>query len=494
DARATRPWRRGCGCRRTSPRRPSPARGRARRPAWPASASRRSERSRGLRGRAGRIGARGLLQLAHAGAGRARDAGHGAARDDGLGLGEREVLRGVGVLIAMLDEQPLAVPHAHQHPRALHLLAVQPHLEVALGECLVHVGALGLPRAAVPDHHRAAAVLALGDHALEVVVVHRVRLGHHREPPDGSSLLKLAFSATSRPSHARNSSASRHAATAFARLGSRATTTRPPSGAGQARSGAARIAAEATAPWSSRRRESASTSRLYRAVEAPASQPGRATNRRMSPLARRVPASMRKPAASTLRSVSRFQWQPPLRRVHSGCQRSCTRALRPPVARTCSSIRSGPPGPRRASGASARGRSTRRARNTRRTARESARARARRYPTAVPVPLLHVDAFTAEPFRGNAAAVCLLPAAREVAWMRGLAAELNLPATAFVVGAHSEFALRWFTPSTELQLCGHGTLAAAHALWETRRLAPDATARFTTGAGALAAARRDGWI
>ena len=112
----------------------------------------------------------------------------------------------------------------------------------------------------------------------------------------------------------------------------------------------------------------------------------------------------------------------------------------------------------------------------------------------MPVPLLHVDAFTAEPFRGNAAAVCLLPAAREVAWMRGLAAELNLPATAFVVGADSEFALRWFTPSAELQLCGHGTLAAAHALWETRRLAPDATARFTTGAGALAAARRDGWI
>ena len=43
-------------------------------------------------------------------------------------------------------------------------------------------------------------------------------------------------------------------------------------------------------------------------------------------------------------------------------------------------------------------------------------------------------------------------------------------------------------------LCGHGTLAAAHALWETRRLALDATARFTTGAGTLAAARRDGWI
>src|SRR3989475_8881177 len=117
-----------------------------------------------------------------------------------------------------------------------------------------------------------------------------------------------------------------------------------------------------------------------------------------------------------------------------------------------------------------------------------------RLPPSVPGPLPHTDAFTAEPFRGNAAAVCLLPAAREVAWMRGLAAELNLPATAFVVGTDNEFALRWFTPSAELQLCGHGTLAAAHALWETRRLAPDATTRFTTGAGTLAAARRDGWI
>src|SRR3989441_8441893 len=59
---------------------------------------------------------------------------------------------------------------------------------------------------------------------------------------------------------------------------------------------------------------------------------------------RRPPRSTLFPYTTLFRSVSRFQWQPPLRRVHSGCQRSCTRALRPPVARTCSSIRSAPPG------------------------------------------------------------------------------------------------------------------------------------------------------
>jgi len=69
---------------------------------------------------------------------------------------------------------------------------------------------------------------------------------------------------------------------------------------------------------------------------------------RMSPFARRVAASMRKPAACTLRSVSRFQWQPPVRRVRAAAQRSCTRALRPPLARTCSSIRSVPAGSARA--------------------------------------------------------------------------------------------------------------------------------------------------
>jgi len=100
------------------------------------------------------------------------------------------------------------------------------------------------------------------------------------------------------------------------------------------------------------------------------------------------------------------------------------------------------------------------------------------------VPLLHVDAFATQPFAGNPAGVCLLPAPREAAWMQAIAAELNLPATAFVTPvADGAWPLRWFSPAVELTLCGHGTLAAAHVLWETGRLARDATARFATAAG-----------
>jgi predicted PhzF superfamily epimerase YddE/YHI9 len=112
----------------------------------------------------------------------------------------------------------------------------------------------------------------------------------------------------------------------------------------------------------------------------------------------------------------------------------------------------------------------------------------------VGIPLLHVDAFAHAPFRGNPAAVCLLDAARPTEWMQALAAELNLPATAFVHGQPAGFALRWFSPTAELSLCGHGTLASAYALWETGRLAPTAAARFATRSGVLSAVRRDGWV
>jgi PhzF family phenazine biosynthesis protein len=112
----------------------------------------------------------------------------------------------------------------------------------------------------------------------------------------------------------------------------------------------------------------------------------------------------------------------------------------------------------------------------------------------MPTPLLHVDAFADAPFRGNPAAVCLLEDARSTAWMQALAAELNLPATVFVAEARGKRDLRWFSPTAELALCGHGTLAAAHALWETARLSPGAPARFATRSGDLSAVLRDGWI
>ena len=108
------------------------------------------------------------------------------------------------------------------------------------------------------------------------------------------------------------------------------------------------------------------------------------------------------------------------------------------------------------------------------------------------VPLLAVDAFTAVPFRGNPAAVCLLDDAADDAWMQDLAAEMNLSETAFVTPRIDGFDLRWFTPTMEVELCGHATLAGAHALWETGRLGPKDRARFHTRMrGELAAVRDD---
>src|SRR5437762_4187639 len=78
--------------------------------------------------------------------------------------------------------------------------------------------------------------------------------------------------------------------------------------------------------------------------------------------------------------------------------------------------------------------------------------------------------------------------------MRAVAGEMNLPATAFVAPRGAEFDLRWFTAVTELTLCGHGTLATAHVLWESRRLAPEALARFQTPSGLLTARRAADWI
>jgi PhzF family phenazine biosynthesis protein len=100
-----------------------------------------------------------------------------------------------------------------------------------------------------------------------------------------------------------------------------------------------------------------------------------------------------------------------------------------------------------------------------------------------------VDAFTAAPFGGNPAAVCLLEEAREASWMQQVGMEMNLSETAFVVRRDDGFDLRWFTPAVEVELCGHATLASAHVLWETGELAPEAEARFHTLSGLLTATR-----
>ena len=117
-----------------------------------------------------------------------------------------------------------------------------------------------------------------------------------------------------------------------------------------------------------------------------------------------------------------------------------------------------------------------------------------RYPVHMPVALLQVDAFTSEPFRGNPAGICLLTAPATEDWMQKIAAEMNLAETAFVVDGRDAFGLRWFTPTVEVDLCGHATLAAAHTLWETGRLDRASIARFDTKSGRLSAAALGDWI
>jgi PhzF family phenazine biosynthesis protein len=110
------------------------------------------------------------------------------------------------------------------------------------------------------------------------------------------------------------------------------------------------------------------------------------------------------------------------------------------------------------------------------------------------MPIVQVNAFTSEPFGGNPAAVCLLTEARDATWMQRVAREMNLAETAFLGRHDNGFALRWFTPTVEVDLCGHATLASAHVLWESGRLPAGDAARFHTRSGLLTAVRRGDWI
>jgi len=108
--------------------------------------------------------------------------------------------------------------------------------------------------------------------------------------------------------------------------------------------------------------------------------------------------------------------------------------------------------------------------------------------------ITQVDSFTHRPFAGNPAAVCILPKAADPAWMLDIAREMNLAETAFLVKQPDGYDLRWFTPTVEVDLCGHATLASAHVLWEDGHLTPTEQARFHTKSGLLTADRRDGLI
>ena len=106
------------------------------------------------------------------------------------------------------------------------------------------------------------------------------------------------------------------------------------------------------------------------------------------------------------------------------------------------------------------------------------------------IPFFQVDAFTKEPFKGNPAAVCILEREMDEKLMQDIAMEMNLSETAFAIEENNNtYALRWFTPETEVPLCGHATLATALVLFEKGGSRGN-NIMFNTKSGKLAARRR----
>lgn len=82
------------------------------------------------------------------------------------------------------------------------------------------------------------------------------------------------------------------------------------------------------------------------------------------------------------------------------------------------------------------------------------------------IPFYQIDAFASQVFAGNPAGVCLLEEWLPDNTLQSIAAENNLPETAFLVQRENHYDLRWFTPAVEIDLCGHATLASGHAIFE----------------------------
>jgi PhzF family phenazine biosynthesis protein len=111
-----------------------------------------------------------------------------------------------------------------------------------------------------------------------------------------------------------------------------------------------------------------------------------------------------------------------------------------------------------------------------------------------PIRCWQVDAFTDKPFSGNPAAVCWLERVADPRWMLSVAAEMNLSETAFVRRLDDDLELRWFTPTVEVDLCGHATLATAHALFSAGLADRQRPIRFHTRSGVLTCVQAGDYI
>jgi PhzF family phenazine biosynthesis protein len=106
------------------------------------------------------------------------------------------------------------------------------------------------------------------------------------------------------------------------------------------------------------------------------------------------------------------------------------------------------------------------------------------------IPIVQVDAFTSEVFRGNPAAICPLERWLDDRTLQSIAAENNLSETAYLVGGNGRYEIRWMTPTAEVDLCGHATLASAFVLFGGAEKGRDEVV-FRSKSGELKV-RRDG--
>lgn len=112
----------------------------------------------------------------------------------------------------------------------------------------------------------------------------------------------------------------------------------------------------------------------------------------------------------------------------------------------------------------------------------------------LPKIIYQVDAFTNEPFKGNPAGVCILDSEPSTSWMQNIAMEMNLSETAFVFPGKECRMIRFFTPETEVPLCGHATLSASHILYEAGLADADDEISLMAGAGMLKVRKSGSWI
>ncbi len=108
--------------------------------------------------------------------------------------------------------------------------------------------------------------------------------------------------------------------------------------------------------------------------------------------------------------------------------------------------------------------------------------------------IYQVDAFTQEAFKGNPAGLMIVDETTSEEWMQSMAAEMNLSETAFLIPQGADFIIRFFTPTVEIPLCGHATLASAHLLYELGLKNADEKILFHAKGGDLEISKEDDWI